>query len=136
MRSRLPIILIALIILFAYVAAGCGDDNSTKDGAVPTGATQTTDPGATGATGASGSATTSAQTNLDKCLEAADAIADGDKSAEAKEGCQEAYDKISDATEKIDQETADARANCEEAANRVPNEQAKANALAACARFK
>lgn len=136
MRSRLPIILIALTILFAFVAAGCGDDNSTNDGAAPTGATQTTDPGSSGATGSSGSATTSAQANLDKCLEAADAIPDGDNAAEAKEGCQEAYDKVSDATEKIDQARSDARAKCEEAANRLPNEQAKANALAACARFK
>jgi hypothetical protein len=133
MRSRTSLILIALTMLFAFVATGCGDDNSTSDGAAPAGATQSADPGSTGGSGA---ATASAQENRDKCLQAASAVADADKAAEAKEACEEAYDQLSEATKKIDQKTSDARAQCEEAANNIPNEEAKANALAACAKFK
>lgn len=133
MRSRLPIILIALTILFAFVATGCGDDNSTSDGAAPAGATQTTAPGTTGSSGA---ASESAQTTLDNCNKAADAVQDSSKSRQAKKACQDAYDNIQDASAKIDQATSDARAKCEESANNIPNEEAKANALAACAKFK
>lgn len=133
MRSRLPLILIALTILFAFVATGCGDDNSTSDGAAPAGATQTIDPGTTGSNGA---ASESAQTTLDNCVKAAEAVQDKTKSAKAKKACQDAYDNIHDASAKIDQATSDARAKCEEAANNIPNEEAKANALAACAKFK
>lgn len=132
MRSRLPIILIALTILFAFVAAGCGDDTSTSDGAAPAGATQTTDPGTTGSSGA---ASESAQLTLDNCEQVADAVQDKTKAAKAKKACQDAYDNIQDASAKIDQATSDARAKCEEAANKIPNEAAKADALAACAKF-
>ena len=133
MRSRLPLVLIALTILFAFVAAGCGDDTSTSDGAAPAGATQSTDPSSTGSDGA---ASESAQETRDNCIEFAEDLPDADQAAEAKKQCQDAYDNIQDASAKIDQATSDARAKCQEAANKIPNDEAKANALAACAKFK
>lgn len=132
MRSRLPLIFIALTILFAFVAAGCGDDNSTSDGAAPAGATQTVDPGSTGS---DGSATASAQKTLDACNSAAEKIPDADKSADAKKRCQDSYDNIEDASARIDEAASDARAKCEQAANKIPNASAKADALTACAKF-
>lgn len=133
MRSRLPLILIALTILLAFVATGCGDDKSADGDSTPVPAL---DPTNTGTTGSNGSATASAQKTLDKCNQAAEALPDSDKVADAKKRCQDSYDNIKESSAKIDQATSDARAKCEEAAGKIPNEEAKSSALAACAQFK
>ncbi|MGK2877473.1 MAG: hypothetical protein ACSLFF_02675 [Solirubrobacterales bacterium] len=133
MRSRLPLILIALTILFSLAAAGCGDDASDNATPVPSGATQSTSEGSTGSDGA---ASASAQKILDTCLEAAGALPDADKAADAKKRCQDSYDNIKESSEKIDQATSDARAKCEEAAKNIPNAEARASALEACGKFK
>ncbi|MBJ7355460.1 MAG: hypothetical protein JHC98_11610 [Thermoleophilaceae bacterium] len=133
MRSRLPLILIALTIVFALVAAGCGDDKSGSGEVTPVPALDSKDDGTTGSSGA---ASASAQSTLEKCIEAADALPDKDKAAKAKQACQDSYDNIKESSAKIDQATSDARAKCEEAANKIPNEEAKSSALSACAQFK
>jgi hypothetical protein len=148
MRKRLPLLLLALTVLIAFVAAGCGDDKSADVTSVPSGATQSSSSskGWTGSGGdpkkstkkssTSGAATESAQKTLDSCLTGAESIPDKDQAASAKRRCQEAYANIQESSAQIDKATSDARAQCEAAANKISNEQAKASTLAACAQFK
>jgi hypothetical protein len=147
MRTRLPLFLLAMAVLVAFAAAGCGDDKSADVTATPAGATQSTSTskGWTGSGGdpkkstkksSGGAATESAQKTLDSCLTGAESIPDKDRAASAKRRCQEAYANIQESSAQIDKATSDARAQCEAAANKISNEQAKASTLAACAQFK
>jgi hypothetical protein len=135
MRSRLPLVLLALTFLFALVASGCGDDKSSGGTVNTTGATQSTVQPATGGTGSSGSASASIKQAYQACLDGAEKIPDGAKSREMTKRCKDSYSNVKDASAKIDQAASDARAKCEEAANKIPDETTKASALESCAKF-
>lgn len=130
MRQRLPILIVCLMIFSAFVAAGCGDDETTT-----TPAQESATP-ATSSTGSTGSVSESAQTALDNCLAAADRLPDESNARKAKKQCQDAYDNLKDANKKIDESVTEARENCKKAAESLPDGQAKEDALAACEKFQ
>lgn len=141
MRARLPLAVLALTMLFALVASGCGDDKSSSNTATPPGATQSVVPdpetsGSTGSTGSNSSATESATAAYNACVSAAKNLPDADTSRKAQKQCKDSYDNIKDSTAKIDEQTSEARDKCNEAANKIPDSDTKTQALAACDKFR
>jgi hypothetical protein len=112
MRSRLPLILIALAMLMALVAAGCGSDESSAVEPVPSGNARSSGDHFTGS-------------------------ADADEPTVKKQEFHREFHKPSkDVSAKIDQAMRDARARCREAARTIPNAEAKSSALETCAKIK
>jgi hypothetical protein len=145
MRTRLPLIFIALFVLLALAAAGCGDSNpasNTKQNAIPesgfTPSSDTGDPSSDSSkdSGSSNdSASASAQRTVDACMKAAESLPDSDTVAKAKKNCQDSYDNIKESSKKIDEATSEAVARCKEAAKKISNAEAKARVLEACGKF-
>jgi hypothetical protein len=107
MRSRLSLILVALTMLFAFVATGCGGDKQPDTvEAVPSGATQSTSKDSAGSVNP------------------------------ATPPTKKSLDSTGDVSAKIDEAMREARAQCKKAAKSIPDGEAKTNALEACAKIK
>lgn len=157
MHRRLPAVLIALLILTAAIASGCGGGSSDpKTEALPSQATSLPDqssgtkPSDSGDDSGSKSSDSSgsssgtvsadakarAETTRKNCLKVAKQIPSGDQAKQAKKICENAYDSMIEAAKRGQSQMSAAAEQCKEASKQIPDEETRQKALAACAKLQ